>query len=176
MFCEDGPPIHDRDVTALCAMQVAVTTVTEAERLLFRKLPYPGIYHCVARYGYGDTVKLGTPFVTRLLDKVAEPHTFLQHFLVDFYTFLYTSLCTSLYTFLYTFLQPANQARFVKPGMAMLCTASPAANCRSKLTHIMFWMCTAVHKFVCPMTCVVGSTQQYVPAELVLSGIKLLCG
>lgn len=54
----------------LYGLQVAVTTVTEAERLLFRKLPYPGIYHCVARYGYGDTVKMGTPFVTRLLDKV----------------------------------------------------------------------------------------------------------
>ena len=52
-------------------VQVAVTTVTETERLLFRKLPYPGIYHCVARYGYGDQVQMGVPFVTRLLDKVS---------------------------------------------------------------------------------------------------------
>ena len=44
--------------------------MTEAERLLFRKLPYPGLYHCVARYGYGDQVQMGVPFVTRLLDKV----------------------------------------------------------------------------------------------------------
>lgn len=54
-------------------MQVAVTTVTEAERLLFRKLAYPGIYHCVARYGYGDQVQMGVPFVTKLLDKVSNP-------------------------------------------------------------------------------------------------------
>lgn len=58
------------NATKIC-VQVAVTTVTEAERLLFRKLPYPGIYHCVARYGYGDQVQMGVPFVTRLLDKVS---------------------------------------------------------------------------------------------------------
>ena len=42
----------------------------EPERLLFRKLPYPGIYRCVARYGYRDRVHMGTKFVTKLLDKV----------------------------------------------------------------------------------------------------------
>ena len=42
----------------------------EPERLLFRKLPYPGIYRCVARYGYRDHVHMGGKFVTKLLDKV----------------------------------------------------------------------------------------------------------
>ena len=51
-------------------VQVAVSTVTQAERLLFRKLPYPGIYHCVARYGYRDRVRMDSMFVTKLLDKV----------------------------------------------------------------------------------------------------------
>lgn len=44
--------------------------MTEAERLLFRKLHYPGIYRCVARYGYRDRIHMGTMFVTKLLDKV----------------------------------------------------------------------------------------------------------
>lgn len=51
-------------------VQVAVSTVMEPERLLFRKLPYPGIYRCVARYGYRDRVHMGGKFVTKLLDKV----------------------------------------------------------------------------------------------------------
>ena len=50
--------------------QVAVSTVMEPERLLFRKLPYPGIYRCVARYGYRDRVQMDSKFVTKLLDKV----------------------------------------------------------------------------------------------------------
>ena len=50
--------------------QVAVSTVMEKERLLFRKLPYPGIYRCVARYGYRDQVRMDSKFVTKLLDKV----------------------------------------------------------------------------------------------------------
>ena len=52
-------------------MQVAVSTVTESERLLFRKLHYPGIYRCVARYGYGDRVHMDTKFVIKLLDKAS---------------------------------------------------------------------------------------------------------
>lgn len=51
-------------------VQVAVSTVMESERLLFRKLPYPGIYRCVARYGYRDRVHMDSKFVTKLLDKV----------------------------------------------------------------------------------------------------------
>lgn len=53
------------------SVQVAVSTVTEAERLLFRKLPYPGIYRCVARYGYRDRVHMGPKFVIKLLDKAS---------------------------------------------------------------------------------------------------------
>ena len=53
------------------SIQVAVSTVTEAERLLFRKLPYPGIYRCVARYGYRDRVHMGNKFVIKLLDKAS---------------------------------------------------------------------------------------------------------
>jgi len=49
---------------------VAVSTVSESERLLFRKLHYPGIYRCVARYGYRDRVHMDTKFVIKLLDKV----------------------------------------------------------------------------------------------------------
>lgn len=49
---------------------MAVSTVEERERLLFRKLPYPGIYRCVARYGYRDQVHMDSMFVTKLLDKV----------------------------------------------------------------------------------------------------------
>ena len=45
--------------------------MTEAERLLFRKLPYPGIYRCVARYGYRDRVHMGPKFVIKLLDKAS---------------------------------------------------------------------------------------------------------
>ncbi|DBA74693.1 TPA: hypothetical protein ACH3X2_009358 [Trebouxia sp. C0005] len=56
----------------LTIRQVAVSTVTESERLLFRKLHYPGIYRCVARYGYGDRVRMDTKFVIKLLDKVIE--------------------------------------------------------------------------------------------------------
>ncbi len=52
-------------------LQVAVSTVTESERLLFRKLHYPGIYRCVARYGYRDRVHMGSKFVIKLLDKVS---------------------------------------------------------------------------------------------------------
>ena len=51
-------------------MQVPVSTVTDSERLLFRKLHYPGIYRCVARYGYHDQVHMGSKFVIKLLDKV----------------------------------------------------------------------------------------------------------
>ncbi|DBA83964.1 TPA: Potassium transporter, variant 2 [Trebouxia sp. C0004] len=51
--------------------QVAVSTVTESERLLFRKLHYPGIYRCVARYGYSDRVRMDTKFVIKLLDKAS---------------------------------------------------------------------------------------------------------
>ncbi|KAL3152408.1 hypothetical protein ABBQ32_001459 [Trebouxia sp. C0010 RCD-2024] len=54
----------------LTVRQVAVSTVEERERLLFRKLPYPGIYRCVARYGYRDQVHMDSMFVTKLLDKV----------------------------------------------------------------------------------------------------------
>ena len=57
---------------ALACLQVAVSTVTEQERLLFRKLHYPGIYRCVARYGYRDRVHMGSKFVTKLLDKVSD--------------------------------------------------------------------------------------------------------
>lgn len=56
-------------------MQVAVSTVMEPERLLFRKLPYPGIYRCVARYGYRDRVHMDSTFVTKLLDKVCTLNT-----------------------------------------------------------------------------------------------------
>ncbi|KAL3139069.1 Potassium transporter [Trebouxia sp. C0010 RCD-2024] len=56
----------------LTVRQVAVSTVMEKERLLFRKLPYPGIYRCVARYGYRDQVRMDNKFVTKLLDKVVE--------------------------------------------------------------------------------------------------------
>ena len=57
---------------AVCGgLQVAVSTVTDSERLLFRKLHYPGIYRCVARYGYCDRVDRGTMFVIKLLDKVS---------------------------------------------------------------------------------------------------------
>ena len=52
--------------------QVAVSTVTESERLLFRKLHYPGIYRCVARYGYGDRVHMDNKFVIKLLDKASQ--------------------------------------------------------------------------------------------------------
>lgn len=55
--------------------QVAVSTVMERERLLFRKLPYPGIYRCVARYGYRDQVRMDTKFVIKLLDKVCTVNT-----------------------------------------------------------------------------------------------------
>lgn len=44
--------------------------MSESERLLFRKLRYPGIYRCVARYGYRDRVHMDNKFVIKLLDKV----------------------------------------------------------------------------------------------------------
>ena len=55
--------------------QVAVSTVEERERLLFRKLPYPGIYRCVARYGYRDQVQMDSKFITKVLDKVSTQST-----------------------------------------------------------------------------------------------------
>jgi len=64
------------DLGLLCA-QVAVSTVTESERLLFRKLHYPGIYRCVARYGYGDRVRMDTKFVIKLLDKASPRQSWL---------------------------------------------------------------------------------------------------
>ena len=60
---------------ATLCMQVPVSTVTESERLLFRKLHYPGIYRCVARYGYHDRVNMGSKFVVKLLDKVRPDST-----------------------------------------------------------------------------------------------------
>ena len=47
----------------------------ERERLLFRKLPYPGIYRCVARYGYRDQVQMDSKFITKVLDKVSTQST-----------------------------------------------------------------------------------------------------
>ncbi|KAL3134370.1 hypothetical protein ABBQ38_006625 [Trebouxia sp. C0009 RCD-2024] len=62
--------MHDKGI--LRGVAGAVSTVTDSERLLFRKLHYPGIYRCVARYGYRDRVDMGTKFVIKLLDKIVE--------------------------------------------------------------------------------------------------------
>ncbi|KAL3160267.1 hypothetical protein ABBQ38_009749 [Trebouxia sp. C0009 RCD-2024] len=61
-----------RVLIILTIRHVAVSTVTDSERLLFRKLHYPGSYRCVARYGYRDLVDMGTKFVIKLLDKIVE--------------------------------------------------------------------------------------------------------
>ncbi|KAL3134555.1 Potassium transporter [Trebouxia sp. C0009 RCD-2024] len=63
----------------LTIRQVAVSTVSESERLLFRKLRYPGIYRCVARYGYRDRVHMDNKFVIKLLDKVNEVDPSVAH-------------------------------------------------------------------------------------------------
>jgi hypothetical protein len=47
-----------------------VATVTEAERLLIAKVQYPGLYRCVARYGWRDEVHMGLQFTAALLKKV----------------------------------------------------------------------------------------------------------
>ena len=51
-------------------MQVAVTSVSEAERLLVVPTVYPGIIRCVARYGYHDTIHHDSAFVNSVLRQV----------------------------------------------------------------------------------------------------------
>lgn len=54
--------------------QVAVPRVDPEERILVQKLPYPGMYRAVARYGYLDRVDHGSAFVLKLTDRVRNAH------------------------------------------------------------------------------------------------------
>ncbi|GAQ87155.1 Potassium transporter family protein [Klebsormidium nitens] len=58
-------------VVLVTVRQVAVPRVDPEERILVQKLPYPGMYRAVARYGYLDRVNHGSAFVLKLTDRLS---------------------------------------------------------------------------------------------------------
>ncbi|KAI7844072.1 hypothetical protein COHA_002216 [Chlorella ohadii] len=70
-FLQLMPAIHSV-VIFLTVRVVPVPTVLPSERLLLRRLRFPGFYHVVARYGYMEPVDAGPDFVEGVVNEIFE--------------------------------------------------------------------------------------------------------
>ncbi|PRW58025.1 Potassium transporter family isoform C [Chlorella sorokiniana] len=70
-FLQLMPAIHSI-VIFLTVRVVPVPAVLPSERLLLRRLRFPGFYHVVARYGYMEPVDAGPDFVDGVVNEIFE--------------------------------------------------------------------------------------------------------
>ncbi|EIE21883.1 potassium transporter [Coccomyxa subellipsoidea C-169] len=65
------PALHEV-VVFITVRYVPIPKVSLGERLLFMPLPVPGLYRCVARYGYTDPIDEDGEFTKAVLNKIAK--------------------------------------------------------------------------------------------------------
>ncbi|KAK9918504.1 hypothetical protein WJX75_004557 [Coccomyxa subellipsoidea] len=65
------PALHEV-VVFITVRYVPIPKVSLDERLLFMPLPVPGLYRCVARYGYTDTIDEDGEFTKAVLNRIAK--------------------------------------------------------------------------------------------------------
>ncbi|BDA46994.1 Potassium transporter 5 [Coccomyxa sp. Obi] len=65
------PALHEV-VVFITIRYVPIPKVSAEERLLFMPLPVPGLYRCVARYGYTDPVDADGEFTKAVLNRIAK--------------------------------------------------------------------------------------------------------